>query len=64
MLPNMLEERDTRMKVHTGAKRKARADLQPLAHPQAGVDALKGKFPSQAQDIPGVAETQPQPPPK
>ena len=40
MLPNLQEERDTRMKVHTGAKRKARADLKPLAHPQGCVDAL------------------------
>jgi hypothetical protein len=56
LLPNMLEERDTRMKVHTGDKRKARADLKPLAHPQAGVDALKGKFPRQTQDIPGVVD--------
>ena len=59
LLPTMLEERDTRMKVHTGERRKARADLKPLAHPQGGVDALKGKFPRQAQDIPGVVDNAP-----
>jgi hypothetical protein len=57
LLPSMLDERDTRMKVHTGAKRKARADLKPLAHPQAGVDALKGTFPQATRDIPGVVDS-------
>ena len=61
MLPNMLEERDIRMKVHTGDKRKTRADLKPLAHPQAGVDALNGKFPRPTQDIPGVVDSAPRP---
>jgi hypothetical protein len=64
LLPNMLEERDTRMKVHTGDRRKARADLKPLAHPQGGVDALKGKFSRPTQDIPGVVDSQPRPPGK
>jgi hypothetical protein len=59
MLPNLLEERDTRMKVHTGARRKARSDLRPLAHPQSGVDALKGKFARPTQDIPGVVDSGP-----
>jgi hypothetical protein len=59
LLPSMLEERDTRMKVHAGAKRKQRADLKPLAHPQAGVDALKGRFDRPTQDIPGVADSAP-----
>jgi len=59
ILPNMLEERDTRMKLHTGAKRKARADLRPLAHPQGGVDALDGKFARPTQDIPGVVDSSP-----
>jgi hypothetical protein len=61
LLPSMLEERDTRMKVHTGAKRKQRADLKPLAHPQSGVDALKGRFDSPVQDIPGVVDSAPAP---
>jgi hypothetical protein len=59
LLPSMLEERDIRMKVHTGGKRKARADLKRLARPQAGVDVLKGKFPQPTQDIPGVVDRQP-----
>ena len=64
LLPNMVEERDTRMKIHTGDRRKSRADLKALAHPQGGVDALKGKFPRQTQDMPGVVDSQPQPPSK
>jgi hypothetical protein len=57
MLPSMLEERDTRMKINTLDKRKRRADLRPLAKPQSGVDDLKGKFPRPSQDIPGVADS-------
>jgi hypothetical protein len=34
--------------------RRARADLVPLAKPQAGVDALKGKFIGPTRSIPGV----------
>ena len=59
LLPSMLEARDTRMALHTGAKRKARADLRPLAHPQEGVDVLKGKFGRPTPDIPGVADGSP-----
>lgn len=57
ILPNIQEERDTRMKVHTAEKRKERADLRPLARPQSGVDDLKGKFQRPTQDIPGVIDT-------
>lgn len=57
VLPSMVEERDIRMKVHTGSKRKARADLKPQAHPQGGVDALKGTFQQATQDIPGVVDS-------
>jgi hypothetical protein len=57
MLPSMLEERDTRMKINTLDKRKRRADLRPLAKPQSGVDDLKGKFPRPSQDIPGVVDS-------
>jgi hypothetical protein len=59
LLPSMLEERDTRMKVHAGTKRKQRADLKPLARPQAGVDALNGRFDRPTQDIPGVVDSAP-----
>ncbi len=57
MLPNMQEERDTRMKVKTGEKRKKRADLVKLAKPQSGVDDLKGKFGRASQEIPGVGDS-------
>ena len=57
VFPSMVEERDIRMKVHTGSKHKARADLKARAHPQGGVDALKGKFPQATQDIPGVVDS-------
>lgn len=57
MLPNLEEERDTRMKIDTAAKRKKRADLRQLARPQSGVDDLKGKFGRPAQDIPGVSDS-------
>jgi hypothetical protein len=30
----------------------------PLAHPQAGVDTLKGKFPGPTRPIPGVVDKQ------
>ena len=57
VFPSMVEERDIRMKVHTGSKRKARADLKPQAHPQGGVDTLKGTFQQATQDIPGVVDS-------
>jgi hypothetical protein len=57
ILRGLLVARDTRMNAHTDAKRKARTDLKALAHPQTGVDALKGKFPQATQDIPGVVAT-------
>ena len=57
LMPNMLEERDTRMKIDTAGKRKKRADLRPLARPQSGVDDLKGRFDRPAQDIPGVTDS-------
>jgi hypothetical protein len=33
-----------------------RQDLVPLAHPQAGVDALKGAFGHATRPIPGVVD--------
>lgn len=53
-LPSMVAARDRRLRISTADKRKARADLQQLARPQQGVDALKGKFGRPATDIPGV----------
>ncbi|TCZ50784.1 OBAP family protein [Roseicella aquatilis] len=54
--PGMVEARDRRMGIDTAARRAARQDLVPLARPQAGVDALKGRFGRPTQPIPGVVE--------
>jgi hypothetical protein len=56
ILPGLVEQRDKRMGIDSARIRKDRADLQPLAKPQSGVDALKGKFNRQTQDIPGVVD--------
>ena len=53
--PGLVEARDKRMSIDTLDKRRQRADLQALARPQAGVDALKPAFP-QAVPIPGVLD--------
>ena len=53
--PELVEQRDRAMGISTGDKRRRRADLQPLARPQSGVDDLKPAFP-QAQAIPGVVD--------
>lgn len=53
--PGLVEERDRKLGVNTAQKRRQRADLQPLARPQSGVDDLRGAFP-QARDIPGVVD--------
>lgn len=52
----LIRQRDQRMGTDTQALRRARADLVPLARPQEGVNALKGRFPRPTQDIPGVTE--------
>jgi hypothetical protein len=57
MLPNLQEERDTRMKIDTAGKRRKRADLRQLARPQSGVDDLKGKFGRPTQEMSGVTDS-------
>lgn len=52
----LIDERDRTTGIDTEARRKARQDLLPLARPQAGVDALKGKFPGPTRPIPGVVD--------
>jgi len=52
--PGSIEKRDKKLNVDTAEIRSGRAALKNLAHPQAGVDVLKGKFKGQTQDIPGV----------
>jgi hypothetical protein len=54
-LPGLVERRDKALGVSSAEKRKQRADLQPLAKPQAGVDDLRAAFP-QSRDIPGVVD--------
>ncbi len=54
--PGLVEARDSRMSVNTGEKRRERQDLVSQAHPQSGVDALKGKFPRQTTAIPSVVD--------
>jgi hypothetical protein len=54
--PDLQEARDRRMGIDTEAKRQERQDLVPLVHPQAGVDALKGRFSRPTQPIPGVVD--------
>ncbi|CAI08748.1 OBAP family protein [Aromatoleum aromaticum] len=54
--PGLVEQRDRRLEVDSAAKRRERAELQPLARPQAGVDALKGRFPRPTSPLPGVVE--------
>lgn len=44
--PGLVEARDTRMGIDSGAKRRDRADLSDLARPQEGVDAIAGAFPT------------------
>jgi hypothetical protein len=52
--PGLVESRDQRMGISTEERRRARQDMMPLAHPQEGVDALKGAFPGPTEPIPGV----------
>lgn len=54
--PGLVETRDARMGISTEERRQSRQDLVPLARPQAGVDALKGRFPGPTEPIPGVVD--------
>jgi hypothetical protein len=54
--PGLVEQRDKRMGVDSAARRRERAELTPLAHPQSGVDDLKGAFPAPVREIPGVID--------
>ncbi|HJW57169.1 MAG TPA: OBAP family protein [Burkholderiaceae bacterium] len=55
-VPGLVERRNRTMNINTMEKRSGRADLRQLAHPQSGVDDLKGKFGRPTQDIPGVLD--------
>jgi hypothetical protein len=54
--PDLVENRDWHMGINTEDRRRQRQDLIPLAHPQAGVDALKEAFNRPTEPIPGVID--------
>jgi hypothetical protein len=54
--PGLVESRDRRMGISTEERRRQRQDFIPLAHPQAGIDALKGEFKGPTEPIPGVVD--------
>jgi hypothetical protein len=55
--PDLVAQRDRRLQVDTGRTRSERADLRALARPQAGVDAMQGRFARPTTDIPGVVDS-------
>jgi hypothetical protein len=54
--PGLVESRDERMGISTEERRRQRQDLIGMAHPQEGVDALKGAFEGPTEPIPGVVD--------
>ena len=54
-LPGLVEARDRRMGIDSASLARKRSDLEALARPQAGVDALRAHFP-EATPIPGVRD--------
>ena len=50
--PGLVEARDEAMDIDSRQKREERQELLPLAKPQEGVDALKGKFERETKEIP------------
>lgn len=52
----LLAERDRRLGISSPVRAGERRDLVPLARPQEGVDALKGRFPGPTEPIPGVVD--------
>jgi hypothetical protein len=56
--PELVERRDREMRMDTSEVRRERQELVHLAKPQAGVDALKGKFAGPVRPIPGATEAQ------
>jgi hypothetical protein len=56
----LVEERDRKLRIDSGAKRRDRADLVPLARPQSGVDALRSAFPNAKGAPEGVRDKGPQ----
>lgn len=54
--PDLVEQRDLQLGVDTEARARARRELVPLARPQSGVDALRGRFGGPTVPIPGVTD--------
>lgn len=54
--PALLAARDRRFDMDSRERARSRADLVPLAKPQAGVDTLHGAFPRPTRAIPGVRD--------
>lgn len=54
--PGLLKAHEARTDRAISAIRRERAPLEPLAHPQSGVDALKDRFGRETRDIPGVVD--------
>ena len=54
--PGLVEARDRSLGIDTADLRRNRTELQAIARPQQGVDALKGKFGRPTTDIPGVVD--------
>ncbi len=52
----LIERRDRRMNISTDERRRDRQELEPLARPQEGVDAMRGAFTGPTQPIPGVTD--------
>jgi hypothetical protein len=57
--PDLITRRDAEMNIDSHEKRKERQELQSLAWPQYGVDALQGAFPAPTESLPGVADAEP-----
>jgi hypothetical protein len=57
--PDLVAQRDRRLRIDSNEKRRDRGDLIQLAHPQSGVDDLKGAFPRATQEMPGVVDVHP-----
>ncbi len=56
--PGLVERRDRKMGIDSTEKRRQRADLRPLANPQAGVDALKAAFQTRSPFLASPRRTQ------
>ncbi|NGM88062.1 OBAP family protein [Parapusillimonas sp. SGNA-6] len=56
--PEMVIRRDKELGTSTEEVRESRKELEALARPQFGVDALKGKFERPTRDIPGVVQAE------